>query len=89
MAIGDNNVVSTASDTELVFLEIQSIKIEDNSIATKISSGADIAAITKENNDLILVTDKFNSIAITDKNDPLLVTDKNIFEVEVPTALEV
>ena len=79
MAIGDNDVVSTASDIEFVFLEIRIVKIEDNSIAARTSSGADITEITKENNDLILVTDKFNSIAITDKNDPLLVTDKNIW----------
>ena len=59
MTIGDNNVVSTASNTELVFLEMRIIKIEDNDITSRISSGADIAAITKENNYLLLVTDKF------------------------------
>ena len=35
MAIGDNDVVSTASDIEFVFLEIRIVKIEDNSIAAK------------------------------------------------------
>ena len=65
---------------ELVFLEIRIVKIEENrGFAARISSGADIAAITKENNDLVLVTDKFDPMAITDKNDPLLVTDKNIW----------
>ena len=43
MVIRDNNAVSQASNTELVFLEIRIIKIEDNGIATRISSGADIA----------------------------------------------
>ena len=89
MAIGDNNIVSAASDTELEFLEIRIIKIEDSGIAARISSGADIAAITKERNDIILATDKVDPMAITDKIDPLLVTDKNIIGVEVPTALEV
>ena len=65
--IEDNDTVSTASVIELTFLEIQIIKIEDNGIAVRISSGADIAAITKENNDLILVKGKFDPMAITDK----------------------
>ena len=89
---GCNGTASTAGETGLVFPEMLITKMVINSVAANISNGADIAVITKENNDLMLVTDKFDPMAITDKNDPLLVTDKNIFGVEVhkiPTALEV
>ena len=68
--------VSTAGDTELVFVELRIIKIEDNSIAARISTGADIAVITRENNNLMLVTNKFDPMAIPDKSDPMLIFDK-------------
>ena len=74
MRIGGNDTVSTASKIELVSLETLIINIEDNAIAARISNGANIAVDTKENNDLILVTDKFDPMATIDKNDPLLVT---------------
>ena len=92
MRIGDNDKVSTASKIELVSLEMLVINTEDDGITARVSNGADIAVITKENNDLMLVTDKFEPMAIADKNDFLLVTDKNIFGVEarkISTALEV
>ena len=58
MRIKDNDTVSIASKIELASLEMLIINIQDNSIAARISNGADITLITKENNDLMLVTDK-------------------------------
>ena len=77
--IRDNDTVSIASKIKLVSLEVLIANIEDHDIAVRMSNGADIAVITRENNDLMLATDKFDPMAITDKNDPLLVTDKNIW----------
>ena len=39
------------------------INIEDNGISARISNGTDISVITKESNDLVLVTDKFDPMA--------------------------
>ena len=91
MRIGDNDKVSTASKIELVSLKMLVINTEDDGITARVSNGADIAVITKENNDLMLVTDKFDPMTTTDKNDPMLisdkidpvlVTDKNVFGAE-------
>ena len=100
--IRDNDTVSIASKIKLVSLEVLIANIEDHDFAVRMSNGADIAVITRENNDLMLATDKFDPMAITDKNNSLLVADKNVFGVEnvlgfnktleiyyIPTALEV
>ena len=55
------------SKIELVSLKMLIINIEDNGIAARISNGADVSVITKENNDLMLVTDKFDPMVIPDK----------------------
>ena len=80
---GCNEIVSTAIEIGLVFLEIRITKAVNNSVAANISNGADSASATQENRDGILVTDKH---AFGAKN---TLGFDNTSEVTIPTTLEV
>ena len=67
-----NNTASIADEIDPVFLEIGVVKMVSTSMVAGILSDADIIVTTQENNNLMLVTDKFNPMLITNKIDPNL-----------------
>ena len=88
---GCNNTAPTASETELVFLDMQITKMADSSVAANISNGADIAATTQENIDGILVAYKntFGANNILGFDNTLEVTISTTLETyNIPTTLK-